>query len=453
MKNETNWLTTKKRSWMYGAAILLVGVGSTVVMAAPKAADNTVKLGDPVPGLTPEQIKLFNDGREKFKKNFTPGEGLGPKFNAPSCYECHGRPGPAGGEGRNLTSTSVTHIGKRMGPNAAKPLKDVICELRENDVDRLEKLGGEALQVKSVTAEFKKQFPAGAEVKPSVVPKEAELVGTRHTGPVYGVGLMEAIPDETILKLEADQKKKCPKMAGRVALQFDPLVKKKRPGRFGYKNIYATVLAFNAEAMRGEMGMSSSLAESKVPLTKAEPPAPTQVAGCLPKGFNDNGKLMLPLTFFEFVLAPPPTGPVTAETKRGEKVFEKLQCGVCHTPVLQTAARVTVPDPASPLPKLNMMEVKALENKPVRLYSDLLLHIMGPELADGIPHLGAKGGEWRTAPLFWLSVKKFYLHDGRAKTLDEAILAHGGQGAEVTQNYKKLKDAEKKDLMSFLKSL
>jgi CxxC motif-containing protein (DUF1111 family) len=451
MKQWLKCLTKNKGFWYGAAAVLALGAGS-LVLAAPKSVGNSVKVGDPIEGLTPEQIKLFNDGKEKFKHEFVPGEGLGPKFNARSCYACHGSPGPVGGEGKDLTTTSVTHIGKRKGANAAKPIKDVICELRENDVDRLERLGGEALQVKSVTGEFPKQFPPDAAVKPSAVPKEAELVGTRHTGPVFGMGLMEAVPDDTIIKLESEQKAKYPKLAGRIALQFDPMIKAKRPGRFGYKNIYATVLGFNADAMRGEMGLSSSLTPN-IPLAKMELPYPPSISKLLPPLPNDNGKLLIPLTYFNSLLAPPPRGAITEEVKRGEITFDKLQCGVCHSPLMQTAAKVMVPDPRSSFPKVDLMEIKALENKPVRAYSDFLLHQMGPDLADGIPHLGAKGGEWRTAPLWWLSVKKFYMHDGRAKTLADAILAHGGQSAEVTQNFRKLKDSEKKDLIAFLKSI
>jgi CxxC motif-containing protein (DUF1111 family) len=445
-----NSLTTKKWSWlMYGALVLSLGAGS---IGLAKLNDPAPKLGDPIPGLTPEQLKLFNQTRDNFKHDFTPSEGLGPTFNQRSCYECHGKPGAVGGDGRDTTTTSVTHIGKRIGAKASKPLKDVICELREPDVDRLSQYGGPALKKKSVTKEFAKQFPPGVTVEPGIVPKEADLVGTRHTGPVFGLGLVDAVPDDFFVKLEAEQKKKYPKLAGRVAYQFDPLVDKKRPGRFGYKNQYATVVGFSAEAMRGEMGLSSSLLPY-VHLAKQELPYPPALAKHLPPAPNDNGKVIIGLTYFEALLAAPPHGAVTEETKRGEKTFEKLQCAVCHTPSMQTDTKVMVPDPNSPAPKIKWMEVKAMEKQVIRPYADFLLHQMGPELADGMPQLGSKGGEWRTTPLWWLSAKKFYLHDGRAKTIEEAILAHGGQSADATQNFKKLKDSEKKDLMAFLKSI
>src|SRR5207249_3489699 len=150
---------------------------------------------------------------------------------------------------------------------------------------------------------------------------------------------------------------------------------------------------------------------------------------------------------------PPPRGPITPEVTRGQQVFEKLQCAVCHMPEMHTMPQVFVVDPDSPAPKAQFIEVKGLENQPVRLYSDLLLHFMGPELADGIPPDGAGGGEWRTTPLWGLHLKKFFLHDGRTSSLQEAVLAHGGQGSEARDTYKKLPESEQQDLLSFLKSL
>lgn len=453
MKKCLNNQSLKTKQWSLGLALLALGAGGTLVLAQhPVPAPEAGKPGGPVVGLTPEQLRLFDQTKELFTHNFTPEEGLGPTFNAVSCYECHGKPGPVGGEGRDISTTSVVHISKRSGASAGKPLKDVICELRENDVDPLRKFGGPALQKKSITTEFKGKFPPEAKIEPGKVTKEAELVGSRHTGPVYGLGLVDAVPDETFVKLAAEQKQKYPQIAGRVAMQFDPFLKKKRPGRVGYKNQYVDVSGFSAEAMRGELGVSASLLPT-VPIAKQEKPYPQSIAKSLPSAPNDKGKVLLSLSYFQKMLAAPPRGKITEEAKLGEKTFDKIHCAVCHTPLMKTASKVEVPDPKSPLPKVSYIEVKALENKSINPYSDFLLHQMGNELADGMPQLGAKGGEWRTTPLWWLSTKKFYLHDGRATTLEAAILAHGGQSASVTESYKKLSAKEKSDLVAFLKSL
>jgi CxxC motif-containing protein (DUF1111 family) len=120
---------------------------------------------------------------------------------------------------------------------------------------------------------------------------------------------------------------------------------------------------------------------------------------------------------------------------------------------MYTSPTVYVVDPDSPVPELRYMEVKALENQEVPAYSDFLLHDMGVGLADGLPQAGAKGGQWRTTPLWGLRLKRFYLHDGRTTKLNEAITAHGGQAQEVTANYAKLPQSDKDDLLAFLKSL
>ena len=180
---------------------------------------------------------------------------------------------------------------------------------------------------------------------------------------------------------------------------------------------------------------------------------PPCLSSVVPPEPNDDGTNLIKLTYYQSLLAPPPRGPITQQSQHGEKTFDKLQCSVCHTPIMYTAPLVKVPHPNSPAPRLWWMEVKALENQPVRAYSDFLVHPMGRELADGLSQNGAKSGEWRTTPLWGLHMRRFYMHDGRTKDLGEAITLHGGQAAEVAANYKKLPQQDKEDLLAFLKSL
>jgi len=134
-------------------------------------------------------------------------------------------------------------------------------------------------------------------------------------------------------------------------------------------------------------------------------------------------------------------------------VFEKARCAFCHRPEMRTAPTVYLVDPDSPAPKYDHIEVAALENRPVRAYSDFLLHNMGSELADGLPQAGATGGEWRTTPLWGLRLKKFYLHDGRTTDLAAAIGFHGGQAEPARRAFEQLSPGDREDLLAFLRSL
>jgi CxxC motif-containing protein (DUF1111 family) len=136
------------------------------------------------------------------------------------------------------------------------------------------------------------------------------------------------------------------------------------------------------------------------------------------------------------LLAPLPTLPLSASAQIGRGLFEAAGCADCHVPVLQTGAH----------------PVAALANQPVALYSDLLLHDMGP-LGDGMPQGAALGAEMRTAPLWGLRASAPYLHDGRAATVEDAIRAHEGQGKGARDRYAALSPAQRKALLDFLGTL
>lgn len=412
------------------------------------------QLGGPVIGLNAEQSRLFYATRETFKHDFTPEEGLGPIFNGRSCYECHGKPGKSGGEGRDVTSTGVVRIANRV-PGSAKskrPLEEVITSLTQDDVDRLFNSGGPAIGRKSITSEFPDKYPPDCIVEIGTVPVNTELISLRHSPPVFGFGLIEAIADADIAQNVFTQLQIDKDLAGRIASQSDPLTEHLRVGRFGWKNQFPNLMLFTAEALRTEHGITTYIQPFEK-FALAEQQYPANIRKFLPPEPNDTGSFINKLSFHQALLAPPPRGPITKQVLAGQKVFDRLQCAVCHTPVMYTAPYVELVHPDSPSPNLVYMEVKALENQPVRAYSDFLLHQMGVELADGVPQNGAKGGEWRTTPLWGLRLKKFYLHDGRTTDLTAAIVAHGGQGRKVTERFKRLPAKQKEELLAFLKSL
>ncbi len=445
----------KKRRWTKVILLSVFAIGFVFMFPHLYVyAPDEGQLGGPIKGLTPDQLRMFYDARDQFKHEFTPEEGLGPVFNGRSCWECHGQPGPVGGEGRDVVSTGAVHIRNRVKGRAVsdKPLKEVIATLGQDDVDRLWDRGGPVIQKKSITVEFPGKFPADCNVEASFTPPGTEIISLRHAGPVFGFGLLDAVPDKEIIRNMFYEYEKNPKLSGRSLGEFDGTVERTRTGRFGWKSQQPNLMLFNAEALVNEHDITTYIQPIEKMISH-QLQFPLCLKKYLPAEPNDEGPILNKLTYFESLLAPPQRGPITPAVQRGEQVFNKLECAVCHTPVLYTPSVVYVPDPRSLPLKLQYLEVKALENQSAHLYSDLLVHQMGTELADGVPMNGARGGEWRTTPLWGLRLKKFLLHDGRARTIEEAIEWHGGQSLPVTEKYRSLPPADKADLLAFLKSL
>jgi CxxC motif-containing protein (DUF1111 family) len=435
-------------------AIVIPFVASTVNnIQAPQST--TSAPGGPIAGLTLEQKRKFDECEVQFRKEFTPEEGLGPLFNGKSCFECHGQPEAAGGEGRDVAGTGVVRIGglNPNSPMAKKPIKEIIADTTDMDVHGFLMKGGPALERKSITSEFPAKYPADAQVELGTIPPHCDFISMRHAGPLFGFGLIDSIDDADITANIFKEIDKNPKMAGRALSEDDPMAKTFRVGRFGWKCQRPNLMLFSAEAMDVEMGLTTPVILHPKSATGISE-FPHKIVAMLPSEPNDpDGKLMTQFAYFQDMIAPPPRGEITDAVKRGEKVFDKLQCSVCHIPEMKTKQSVYLADPDSNFPKLNYIEVQALENKPVKAYSDFLVHNMGVELADGLPQAGATGGEWRTTPLWGLRFKKFLLHDGRTHDLTKVIALHGGQGDESRKAFDKLPQKDKDDLISFLRSL
>jgi CxxC motif-containing protein (DUF1111 family) len=412
------------------------------------------KPGSAISGLTMKQLAYFDEGRRLFMHEFTPEEGLGPLFNGKSCFECHGQPGVVGGEGRDTSSTNITMFARRdpEKPIAKLPKEAVMRTITKADIDLFPMEGGPTLQRRTITTEFPGKYPFDCQVDFESIPKTAEFVSPRHSPHVLGSGLIENIPDNDILATALDQGQQAPAMAGRPIPHVDRFTELPRIARMGWKNQHVNTLNFSTGALNIEMGVTTFLNN-----TENSPTRMGQFPKCLVETFgpgpNDTGKNLLLLTYFQQLLAPPPRGPITEQVKKGEVVFNQVGCAFCHKPTYYTADNSVVVDPESPLPKLNHLRIAALQHVPVNCYSDLLVHDMGQELADGMPQEGSKGGEWRTTPLWGLGTKKFLLHDGRTTDIHAAIMAHGGQSEEVRNRYDALSAEDKENLRAFLKSL
>ena len=361
--------------------------------------------GVPLPGLTGDQLAAFEDGRDDFQEAETKVSGLGPIFNRDSCAACHSMPALGGS-----SNVFVTRFGRTA-----------------NGVfDPLTSLGGSLLQERAID-------PNGLEH----VPREANVVARRQSTPLFGLGLIEAIPDATILR--GVRTKPVDGVLGKASMVLDAATKKTLVGRFGWKGQQATLLSFAGDAYLNEMGITNRLFPTEN--------APNGNAALLktldtvrdPEDQPDpaSGKAGIDvLADFMRFLGPPPTQPITASNTFGAKLFLDVGCTSCHTPMMSTGSG----------------KIAALNAKTVLLYSDLLLHDMGA-LGDGIVQGGAGAREMKTPPLWGLRVSGPYLHDGRAMTIEDAIKAHDGEAKIIRDRYLKLTPDQQALLVEFLKSI
>jgi CxxC motif-containing protein (DUF1111 family) len=348
------------------------------------------KFGDPLPGLTKEQFAAFIDGKEDFEQVEDEAGGLGPIFNRDSCAACHSVPAIGG-----ASDIFVTRFGR----------------FQNNRFDPLASLGGSLLQERAIKL-----------LALESVPQEANIVIKRQSTPLFGLGLMEAIPDATILR----NVKKTPLngVKGRASMVKDVASGKTIVGRFGWKAQQGSLLAFAGDAYLNEMGITSRLFPTEnAPNGKADVLAQFDAVAD-PEDVVDpaNGKSDIDRAAdFMRLLAPPPRVPLTPNAAAGNSVFHMAGCANCHTPVMFTGPS----------------KIAALNAKPVDIWSDLLLHDMG-SLGDGIVQGDAGMREMKTAPLWGLRASAPYLHDGRAASVEEAIKAHDGEGKDARDRFMRL---------------
>jgi len=332
-----------------GIAVAAAGMSAAAPPPQPKA-------GAPLPGLTPNQLLLFHEGLEYYRRDITVEEGLGPAFNQPNCAACH--ESPIGGWG----GTSVQHFAR----------------VENGQFNFLESLGGPVRQRQAISTACLEQLPAAA-----------NHVRERVTPSVLAFGLVEAVPDAALIALEDPNDADGDGISGRahrvhlIENPTGPL----RIGRFGWKSQIASVLSFSGDAARTEMGLTNAV----VPV---ETPPNGNMGDCdtvpeIEDRPDANGLTFVQaVTAFQRYLAPPPQAPRGGMT--GEAIFNAVGCAKCHVTTLQTGNG----------PELE----EVLRNKTIRVYSDFLLHDMGA-LADGIPDGEALPTEMRTPPLWNLRTR------------------------------------------------
>jgi CxxC motif-containing protein (DUF1111 family) len=385
----------------------LMAVGLPVVASAQQSesSSQSSSFGDPLPGLTPSDLDRFDLGKEDFEEEETAADGLGPVFNDISCAACHSNP-TVGGDS-NFVET-------RFGRLSTK-----------KKFDPMTAYGGPLMQADGIG-------PLSA-CFGEIAPAEATIVARRKSTPLFGLGLVDSVPDSAFKRIAEDQQEHAPAVAGRPHNVQDVATGKRKVGRFGWKAQIATLETFSGDAYLNEMGITNPL----FPNENAPQGDGSLLETCDTVAvLEDDGTGVEAFTDFMTLLAPPPRGSITASVETGEKIFNEIGCAICHHPTLETGRHA----------------VAALNQVTFHPFSDFLLHDMG-SLGDGITQGEATGYEMRTAPLWGLRKRTQFLHDGRAHTYEDAIYAHDGQGQDARDLFKKLSSSDKKALIEFLNSL
>jgi CxxC motif-containing protein (DUF1111 family) len=470
-------LKTAAAAWAARSAIaglsLVGGSAASAAATDPGIRPGVPSAGDPVPGLTADQMTLFSLGQVNFKEVEQLGDGLGPRFNLDSCVGCHIYPTHGGSSPptNNPQATVAVAFGAKntlptfITPNG--PIREARFQFtpsgaRDGGVHSLFVISGRvdgqgsAANCTAVQEDFNTQFARGN-------------VSLRIPTPTYGLGLVENIPDTTLtanLAVNAQQKSQLG-----ISGHFNTNPNDGRIARFGWKAQNVSLLLFASEAYNVEMGITNENFPTERDLN------PTCQTAAVPNSIIGQSAITDPNTVLSDIekfgvymryLGPPiasTTVPGGADSiTRGSQVFNSIGCAMCHTPSLKSGNTT----------------VAALGNQNVPLFSDLAVHHMGTQLMDNVIQGSAGPDEFRTAPLWGLGQRAFFLHDGRTNDLVTAIQDHAGGGSasvgsrsaarsgngwgdwnwippseanRVIANYNGLSSASQQDLLNFLRSL
>jgi CxxC motif-containing protein (DUF1111 family) len=460
-----------------GIVAALTSCASTSSQPATAPVDPGVRGGAPgagtaLKGLTADEKAFFQDGLVRFSQieSVTGGQnnGLGPRFNSNSCLSCHVQPSVGGSSPATNPSIAIATL------NGAKnvvpwfiaqngPIREARFKRNSDGTN-----DGEVHDLFVITG---RADAAGCNIaQPNFLPAGQSQSGQggnpniifRIPTPVFGAGLIESIPDSAILaNMKTDSNLKKPMgISGHPNAHLSGNANHSSNDgtitRFGWKAQNKSLLMFASEAYNVEMGVTNQLF----------PQERDETSGCV---FNPTPEDTLNFTttststpsrntavvsdieaFADFMrmLAPPTPAPDTPSVVNGRTVFAEVGCAFCHTHSFTTGKAIASGSSTSPS--------AALSNQPVNLYSDLLVHYMGEDLADGITQGGAGPDEFRTAPLWGVGQRVFFLHDGRTKDLVTAIEAHRSRGSEanmIIERFNRLSINQQQDVINFLRSL
>ena len=394
------------RKFIVMACVVGIALGCDKIL--PKLPADDSVLDGPVEGLTSEQRAQFLLGDKAFNDEiFSAENGLGPLFVATSCGSCHA------GDGKGHPFTTLTRFGQ----------SDTLGNQYMHQ-------GGPQLQHRALAGFKPEQIPAGATFSSFTPPANT------------GLGFVDALSDATILSLADEKDINGDGISGRPNWITIPSYCSERKqtiyrngkyiGRFGKKAAVYDLLQQTVNAYNQDMGINSTYEHYN---TYNGQEADAEV---------NNQTVQHVVFYLQTLKAPIQRNQDNQDVKDGKQTFLSIDCGKCHIPQLQTG----------------VFPIAALSQKTFSPYSDFLLHDMGAGLDDHYTEGTALTAEWRTPPLWGLGLSKnsqggnyFLLHDGRAKTIEEAILLHGGEALESKNKFQQLSAAEKSKLVKFLESL
>ncbi|NII26007.1 c-type cytochrome [Pseudoflavitalea sp. X16] len=397
-----------KKGIVTGSIIAIISLLIACEKLMPKAPADDSILDGPVEGLTPEQSVQFLRGDVAFNDEvFTPETGLGPLFVATSCGTCHA------GDGKGHPFTTLTRFGQT-----------------DSTGNKFLDAGGPQLQHRAIYNYQPEQIPAGATFSKFMPPANT------------GLGFLDAVTDADLLALADPQDLNGDGISGKpnwitipdyLAIRANAAIQNgKYIGRFGKKAAAYDLLHQTVNAYNQDMGIASAY----------EPYDTYNHQEVDPEVSNQT--VIDVVVYLKTLKAPIQRTPGNPDVQAGKKLFTQIGCAKCHIPEMKTGAS----------------SINALSNKTFAPYTDLLLHDMGTGLDDGYTEGTATTAEWRTPPLWGLGLSRnsqggqyFLLHDGRAKSIEEAILLHGGEAHQSKDHFQQLSAADKARLIKFLESL
>jgi len=450
------------------------GVRSTTT--APKGSlGDTAGKPFPTPPLTADQNAFWKAGQLQFEQLLSvtgsvtgTAPGLGPRFNGESCASCHAQP-KAGGT-RPFTNPQVATAGDQGAPNTLPDFITLYGPVREARFILNPNLTPDGGVHDLFTVTGRSDATGCTIAQPDFATNEKlHNVIFRIPTPLFGVGLMEAIPESIIISNGAANAS----AAASAGLGISGVPNRSGNDgtitRFGWKAQNKSLLMFAGEASNVEMGFTNEL----FPNERDETPGCSNATPEDQTNFNEAAtgsnvtslvenfvffmrfnEPTTPSTLFSAPFCPSPNGPTsdTSSCQRGAALFGTsstnpgIGCALCHTPSMTTGTNA----------------VAALSNVQANLFSDLLLHHMGPGLADNIFQGQAKGDQFRTAPLWGVGQRIFFLHDGRTSDLMQAIQSHfskpgliypASEANAVINNFNALPPSSQQDMLNFLRSL
>ena len=415
--------------------------GATTVFDATAGA-----FGHPAPNLDAAALARHNAGDDAFGAVFVPSTGLGPLFNNNACEACHfgdGRGQPPA-DGISFTTmlfrASIPGQDAHGGPNPAGEyggqlqllaipgfFPEAAARVTYSDSGgRFADGSAYALRVPHYAFRgLVGQLPDNLLTSPRVAPVN------------FGLGLLEAVPEATIRALADPNDADHDGISGRYNVVYDVTVQDYIVGRFGWKANVGTLLHQAAGAFNGDMGITTSYFPSEN--CKGE------YFRCKDHPAELDDQTVSDVAFYTETLGVPARRNLDdPQALHGERLFHGIGCDGCHVSTLTTGVLPGVP---------------AVSNQKIHPYTDLLLHDMGGALADNRPDFNASGREFRTPPLWGIGLVQivnghtYFMHDGRARNLLEAVLWHGGEAKNARERFKSLSASDRKALIAFLNSL